>query len=551
MSNLVKSLLWIAFVVGLPSSIGCGSPDSESGTPARVEILVSGSQFRGANGIHFGPDGRLYIASVVTPVIAIMNPETGEIEERLGLADGVQGPDDLTFGPDGSLYWTDIATGDIGRRYPDGTIRVIANIGPGVNPITFSDDGRLFVAQCFFDDKLWEIDPDGEDEPRIIRDDLGPGCGLNGMDWGPDGWLYGPRWFHSEVVRIDVDSGSMETVADGFGTPAAVKFDSQGRLHVLDTLAGEVVRIDVADGKESKAVVGRFQASSADNLAFTEDDRLFVSSFADGFILEVLDPENNRLVSPGGINMPGGLALSEDGERLWLADFFALRALDPATGSELEVERDVIGMSEIGSVMTVHPDGDSLILTTWLDNQVKVWDPQERRISARYEGFAAPIDALVFEGWIVVSEFATGRVVRFRPSSPEDRDTLVGGLGPAGLASRDGDLFVADNGGGRVIQLAENGKFLKEGREIATDLWGPEGIAVAPDGTLYVVEAPAHQVTRIDRKGRKTIVAEGLDLHVPAQGAFPDTMLFNGIAAGGNHLYVSGDGSNVIYKITL
>jgi len=46
--------------------------------------------------------------------------------------------------------------------------------------------------------------------------------------------------------------------------------------------------------------------------------------------------------------------------------------------------------------MTVHPDGDSLILTTWFDNQVKVWDPQERRITARYEGFAAPIDALVF-----------------------------------------------------------------------------------------------------------------------------------------------------------
>ncbi len=154
--------------------------------------------------------------------------------------------------------------------------------------------------------------------------------GTNGILFGPDGYLYGPRWFRGEVVRVDVDTGVVESVADGFGTPAAVKFDSQGRLHVLDTLAGEIVRI------------------------------------GDGFIIEVLDAEHNRTVSAGGLNMPGGLALdtTTGRERLWVADFFALRALDPQTGAEIDVERDVIGVSELGSSMTVSLYGNNLILTT-------------------------------------------------------------------------------------------------------------------------------------------------------------------------------------------
>ena len=222
--------------------LGCSEKEDQG--PA-VQVLARGAQVRGANGILFGPDGKLYIASVLTPTIAVMDPESGEIEKRLGPDQGVKGPDDLAFGPDGSLYWTDIVYGNVGRLTPDGVSTVVGSPGPGVNPITISDDGRLFVSQCFFDDKLWELDPTGAREPRLITDQLGPGCGLNGMDWGPDGFLYGPRWFHGEVVRVDVETGQFYTVADGFGVPAAVKFDSQGRLHVLDTLAGEVIQVDV------------------------------------------------------------------------------------------------------------------------------------------------------------------------------------------------------------------------------------------------------------------------------------------------------------------
>ncbi len=513
--------------------------------------MASGSPFRGTNGLLFGPDGKLYVASVVTPVIAVFDPETGVIEERLGPEQGVKGPDDLAFGPDGSLYWTDILYGEVGRRTPDGASEVIATLGPGPNPITFSDDGRLFVSQCFLDDRLWELDPDGAAEPRLVNGELGPGCGLNGMDWGPDGYLYGPRWFRGEVARIDVDTGEVESVASGFGVPAAVKFDSTGTLHVLDTLAGEIVR--VTDG--AKQVVGRVQPSSADNLAFSDDDRLFVSSFADGFVVEVLDPDTNRTLSPGGIIMPGGVALGEFGgtERLWLADFFSLRALDPATGAELDAERDVLGVSEIGSVITVHPHEDTLILTTWFDNQVKIWNPAERAIEGRFEGFTAPLDALAYGDGIAVAELGSASVLHFDPESPDERSTIATDLGaPTGLATVGGDLYVTDRAGGRLLQIGAAGEPLDAPRLVADGLEGPEGIDIGPDGRIYLVEADAARVITIEPdSGAATVLAEGLEIHAPAQANFPESWIFNGIAAGEGKVYVSGDRANVVYEIVV
>ena len=283
-----------AGALGAALAAGCGGSGPAAPDPAgaTVTVLAQGGPLHGSNGIYFGPDGNLYIASVVSSQILAIDPESGAEVASWGPDDGVNGPDDLIFGPDGSMYWTDIGGGEVGKRTPDGVTSIVGAPGPGANPITFSDDGRLFVSQCFLGTHLFEIDPDGVDEPRLINDELGPGCGLNGMDWGPDDKLYGPRWFNAEVARVDVDSGEVEIVATDFGIPAAVKFDSQGRLHVLDTQRGEVVRIDLDSG--DREVVGR-PGVGLDNLALDGDDRVFVSSFMNGSIVEVTGPETTSI----------------------------------------------------------------------------------------------------------------------------------------------------------------------------------------------------------------------------------------------------------------
>ena len=46
-------------------------------------------------------------------------------------------------------------------------------------------------------------------------------------------------------------------------------------------------------------------------------------------------------------------------------------------------------------------------------------------------------------------------------------------------------------------------------------------------------------------------VAENLELHVPPSGAFPNTMLFNGITTDGETAWVAGDAANTIYVVDL
>ena len=109
---------------------------------AVLETIATGANISGANGIHFGPDGLLYVTSVIGSDLTLLNPETGEEVRRYTAADGVFGPDDVAFAPDGSYYWTSILTGEVAGFTPEGEKIVAAQIPPGANPITFSDDGR-------------------------------------------------------------------------------------------------------------------------------------------------------------------------------------------------------------------------------------------------------------------------------------------------------------------------------------------------------------------------------------------------------------------------
>ena len=419
---------------------GCGST-------VTVERLASGASISGANGLQMGPDGLLYVASVIGDEIAVIDPADGTVVRHL--TDGVSGPDDIDFAPDGAYYWTSILTGEVAGITADGDRVLAAKVGPGVNPITFSDDGRLFVAQCFFGSSLFEMDPAGARAPRVVRDDLGPGCGLNGMDWGPDGMLYGPRWFHGEVVRVNVDTGEMAVVASGLQVPAAVKFDPSGNLHVLDTGMGAILKIS---GSEQELVASL--VPGLDNLAFAPDGRLFVTSFMDGFVAQVTD-DGLRYLTPAGMAHPGGVTvrpLAAGGHELLVADIYTLRHFD-TSGTEVALARNVLGVSELGSLLTVAMDGeDRVILTSWVDGDVRVWDLTEQRIVERREGLQGPVNAIRHAGSLVVAEHGSGRVMAYGGRLPHviARDMAA----PSGLVVMDGQLLVADRAEGTVMVVA-------------------------------------------------------------------------------------------------
>jgi len=506
-------------------------------SPPELRIIATGANISGANGLHFGSDGLLYVASVIGSELLALNPETGAVARRWTAEDLVFGPDDIAFNADGDYYWTSILTGEVAGFKASGERVVAANLGPGVNPITFSDDGRLFVAQCFFDTGLYEVDPDGIEPPRSIRDDLGPGCGLNGMDWGPDGRLYGPRWFQGSVVSIDVDSGQMREEAKGLQVPAAVKFDSQGQLYVLDTAAGAVLKI--SDGElESVASL----VPGLDNFAFDDNDTLYVSSFADGFVARI---DNGKLteLSPGGMSHPGGLTMHQG--QVVVADFHSIRGFQPNTGAETFVQRSILGVSPQGSVVALADDGDHLILTSWMDNSVRIWDPVNERIIARYEELPLPIQAIRYNEHIAVTLHGDGSVALI--DSDGVVSTLADGFGaPTGLVIQGDRLLVTDRSAGSVSAISPQGQV----SVVATGLDAPEGIAVIAE-QIFVLEGENGLIKEVSGADSRVIAKLAGGGTPPASPTQPPSMILNGLTADGSTLYATDERQRTLAAVDL
>lgn len=519
---------------------GCGQPEVEisqketDGSPS-LEQISKGANFAGTNGIHFGPDGLLYVTSVFGSDLTVIDPESGERVYHFTAADGVIGPDDVAFASDGSYYWTSILTGEVAGFDPDGNKIIAAQLSPGVNPITFSQDDRLFVSQCFLGTNVYELDPKGVQPPRLIADDLGPGCGLNGMDWGPDDRLYGPRWFVGEVVSLDVETGERRVEATGFTTPAAVKFDSKGVLHVLDTGAGEIVRI--VNGE--KEIVVSLE-KGLDNFAFDTNDRIFISSFTDGFIKRVEDDGTQTILQPGGLAHPAGIAVV--GDTVWVADFHSIRGFNRLTGDALATQRNIVGMGEMGGAVNIAADGQNLILVSWLDNDVRVWNPNTEKRLEHYTGLSAPVAAVRYEDGIAISEHGSGSVKFY---AGEDALVLADGLpAPGGLVSNEGKLYVSDRTLGQILRLERN----SEPTVVVSGLNEPEGFVVVDDG-FVVLEAEAGDLIHIDANGVKHQLGQvGPDS--PGTRSSPPSQMFNGVAIDleGN-LFVSGETKRELYRL--
>jgi sugar lactone lactonase YvrE len=267
-----------------------------------MKVLVRGAPLHQANGI-WADGRRLYVATVAGGQIAVLDARNGHVLRRIQQATS----DDVTMGPDGSLYWTDLLEGQVVRMTPDGDVTrqgVPSDAGPipGVNAITFSADGRLFVAQAIlpFGDALYELDPALQDPPQLIWD---PGDGypflqqLNGFDFGPDGMLFAPQPYLGRVVRIDVDATPVvpQVVAEGMSFPSAVKFDSHGRLFaVASARNGQVLRIDVQTGTVRLVSTVPTGLAGVDNLAFGPRDRLYCTGAADGSVWQILPAAYGR-----------------------------------------------------------------------------------------------------------------------------------------------------------------------------------------------------------------------------------------------------------------
>src|SRR5689334_8278650 len=476
------------------AAIVLGNAAGASAQTYEVTKLVPGSAFHGVHGLGIDKAGRLFAGSVAGAALYEVDRTNGTAKIAVPSPEGMA--DDIAFAPDGTMAWTGFLTGDLYSRKGDGPVKKLASGLPGINSLAYRKDGRLYATQVFLGDALYEIDTAGVNPPRKIMEGMG---GLNGFEFGPDDKLYGPLWFKGQVAKVDVDKGELTVVADGFKVPAAVNFDSKGNLFVVDTALGQLVKVDPKTG--AKKVVAQLKPA-LDNLAIDDKDRIFVSNMADNGIQEV-DPETGeaKQVIIGKLALPGGLAVVSDGgkDTIYVADLFAYRTVDGATGEVTEVARMHADGVPLEYPMSATAKGDTVVLSSWFTGTVHVIDRKSGKTREMLHDFKAPHDAVMLDdGSILVAELATKSLVRASGEHGKDRTTVAGGLeGPVGMASADKDsVYVTEAFAGLVSKIETNGEKIV----VAKDLKMPEGIAVAPDGKLVVAEVGAKRLVSIDPK---------------------------------------------------
>lgn len=529
-----------------------GGGGSETGEPIEpeLEVRVQGASLvGGANGMFFDGDDRLHVASVGGQRISVLDRDSGEGIDTLSADQGVAFPDDLTFAPDGTMYWTEFAFGEVRGLTADGTSVSVASGISSVNPITVSDDGRLFVAQCFdpVSNGIYELDPAGVEAPRLILGGI-PGCASNGLDW-QGGFLYAPQWFNGRVVRVDVETGELTEVTTDWPVPAAVKFDSNGALHAVSYGSGEVVRIDLETGV--RTVLAELPIG-LDNLAFDSDDRLFVSSATDAFIVEVEDDGTVTELRTGGMNTAMGVAVL--GDQLWVGEALAMRSFDKASGEELGVVRNVLGVGPFGSSpgnVTALDDARLLLLDPF-SGGAAIFDSTSMAVQP-IEPLVVPADAEPFGTGIAVSDFATGQIVLASGPSLSQREVLVEDLtGPTGLAADGDNLYVSSLATGLVLQVVEDGGVLDVPVPVTDVVFaGPEGIAIRDGGRLVVVEGGTGALRQVELStGSVTTLATELSFLPPLPGLLPFQFLNDVVVDDDDVLYVNGDGEGVVYGLS-
>jgi sugar lactone lactonase YvrE len=539
----LKKTIVVLFAVTLTASMFASNKSISKYPGVTVRTLVQGASIHGANGIYFGPDGNLYIAAALTSEIYKMDPQNGKILQIFGPERGVLSPDDLTFGPDGWLYFTAITYGEVRKINPfdpNSTAITIGTIFPGVNPITFHDDGRLFTALDFYGYAgLYQVDPSGATDPSLI---LGGAeiYNLNAFDFGPDGCIYGPL-FGAGLVRVCVDDTLPAVEPLNMQIAAgAVKFDSQGRLYTSD--GGRVLRFNYGDWLNGTELAN--VPFMIDNLAVDSNNRVYLSGFAEGCIVKLLPGGNYVTLSPGGMVLPNGVAVlpQDGGDSIYVGDFWKLREFDGRTGKQLS-EAFSLGFFMPGGLIPsgfIAPDSNNLIIASSMVGSVQEWDPINMQVLNSIANMNMPTAAIRYEGDLIAGELMTGRLVRWNAGA-STWDTVAQLYEPSGMATDGTNLWVADHTLGMVYRIDETPIPVAN-----RSLSGPTGLTYyPPDDSLLVIEADAGRLSKIEQDGSVITLAEGLQL------AYSPGFV-NGVAVGqSGAIYVTGIVSDVLYRIEI
>jgi len=229
-----------------------------------------------------------------------------------------------------------------------------------------------------------------------------------------------------------------------------------------------------------------------DNLAVDDaDGAILVSSVTTAEVAEVRPDASVRTVSPGGLALPQGVALT--GGPRGVSEILVATAAGVGRFTPSGAPSGFVPAALPNAVASLTA-GPQALSAGLFGGAVTTFDLPAGASRLTVTGLDFPLDAARLRDDVLVAEGGTRRVLRVSGTDPARRKTVLQGAGsPAGLAVRGGEAWVTDIEGGRVLRLADDGRILRRPRTVATGLHRPQAIAAHRRG-LVVVEAGAGRV---------------------------------------------------------
>jgi sugar lactone lactonase YvrE len=498
----------------------------------------------------------------------------------------VDAPSGLAIGGDGSIY---IAEGWFVRRVDAaGTITTIVgtdepgSLGDGglavdasleePQALALGHDGSLYIADAYAN-RIRKVDPDGVittvagTGEEGFSGDGGPAIDAElawprGVAVAPDGSLYIADTWNDRIRRVAPD-GTITTVAGRGDAP----FPEKRRATEVPLDVGGV-------------------AIATDGSIYVTDGPCVRRIHLDGVITTVAGTGRKGHSGDGGpaveaeLDSPAGLAFGPDGS-LYVADY------------DCNVVRRVAPDGTITTFAGIPDDDCAEPDPPFADDADALWawyggdggPATEARLVGPHDVAVDPTGNVYIADRISI-QIAENAVVdghRIRRVGTDGGIATVAGVGkpgysgdgrralraklqtPSGLAiGPDGSIYIADTGNERIRRIDSNGAFTTVagngeatfsgdgGPATEAGLWWPEHVAVDAEGNLFVADNWNKRVRRIDRDGVITTFAGTGEAGYSGDGGPPTearlTPVFIAVAPDGT-VYVA-DNSGRVRRIT-
>jgi len=513
----------------------------------KLVTIVKDTAFAGVNGATIGGDGALYFVHTGDGTTTRVDLKTMAVTEFVHPWAGVYISDDITNDGKGTFYSTGTTplVGEVYRIDAGGMKTVIARGLTAPNGIQFNrKTGRLFVTECFQANRVFEIDPTGAKEPRlIVKADTIPVP--EGFDFDPDTQdLIIPDMGSGRILRVHPDTGAIQPIADKFTAPIALKVGPDKKAYFPE-LGGAVYRLSL-DGKTRDKLAQL--PPGLDNLAITPDGRLFITSYWDATVYEVATDGSGKFKTlfPRGPNTLTGV-LVKNGQVI-VSDAIMIRTVQKAEYAPTRLNAWASHGMPLTLGVTEGP-GDQLMWPDAVNNAVAIGNPADGTFKPIAGGLNRPVAAVMSkkEPKVYVAEYGAGQVTEISLTDGAKKPLVTGLDGPVALAVVDDTLYIAEARASRIRRVPLAGG--KSEVFVSSEVGKVGALAADGKGGLIALDTIGHRLVRIDPKNLAiTTIADGLPVRYGAIGSGAGALEFPWpmhVTTDGD-IYLATDGRGVI-----